>query len=84
MFNFCKHKYGKVENSFQYCEKCGAARHISVQCSHMWKTISNSDITRCLVKGISSDSDPVIGEIFILKCQKCGEIIQKKFNCIIS
>lgn len=85
MFNFCKHKYGKVGlDGFQYCEKCGYAKHVHIPCNHRWKTISNSNITRTLVRGISTDSDPIIGEIFILECQKCGDVIQKKFNCQVS
>jgi len=34
MFNFCKHKFNRIENGYQYCDKCGKA--IPVICNHKW------------------------------------------------
>jgi hypothetical protein len=64
---FCFHKWNKVVDGYQYCDKCGKAR--TVECNHKWKTISTSDlrkrssITREFIK---------IGNLYSSVCERCG------------
>lgn len=38
MINFCLHKFGKVENGYQYCQKCGIAIAApKINCNHKWE-----------------------------------------------
>jgi len=79
MFGRCKHKFGKVQDdNYQYCEMCGTAK--SVKCSHKWNTISHGDIIDKRFQD-SSGKPRIIGETYIIRCAKCGDIIDKKFNC---
>jgi uncharacterized Zn finger protein len=55
---FCFHKYGKIEDGYQYCKKCGKAH--SVKCSHKWEEYSK----------IYNGSK---GAGYLLKCKRCGE-----------
>jgi len=63
---FCFHKYGKIdERGYQYCEKCGLARHVPAVCSHEWETKETLDI------GYEGHR---VGKIYVLQCSNCGEI----------
>ena len=65
----CFHKYGKVENGYQYCSKCGKAAR--VKCSHIWKNYKQYNC-------FDSKLDEIPRYVkFILMCQKCGSL--KKF-----
>ena len=78
-----KHHFGEVKDGYQYCAKCGIAR--SVLCNHKWKTIGNSQIVRKpFGKVDNNDCQRVIGEIYILQCEKCGEILEKKIDCLLA
>jgi len=61
----CK-TFGKLEkDGCQYCTVCGRARRPNtVLCLHKWETID----TRKVTQGSRS-----IGEIHLLKCEKCGD-----------
>lgn len=67
---FCFHKFGKVEDGYQYCTKCGKA--ILVPCNHNWETLSMRDLFRT-TDGVKS----LIGTMYQLRCTKCGQISQK-------
>lgn len=66
---FCNHKYGKVEDGYQYCEKCGKAR--LVKCNHKWEEV---EVYTKTYYGKS------VGEIYVLRCEHCGEMEQKTFG----
>lgn len=64
---FCKHKYGKIDNGYQYCEKCGKA--IVAPCAHKWKILQ--EIHRYPYSfGEKGDIPSGIVKIFI--CERCG------------
>jgi transcription elongation factor Elf1 len=57
------HKYGKVENRYQYCEKCGKAR--LVKCNHKWDHVEN----------VQFDLDVLSTKVIrVLRCENCGEM----------
>jgi len=64
------HKWGKVEDGYQYCTVCGKARPVPVQaCEHVWETISKEHIVQYgsfgkFPKGIN----------YHLRCKKCGMV----------
>lgn len=62
---FCFHKYGNIENGYQYCEKCGKAK--PVKCNHIFTIIRAVRLT------YHGDN---VGTKIIFQCQKCG-IIKK-------
>jgi len=65
MFNFCRHKLGKVEtDGYQYCQKCGRA--VKVECNHKWTTIQTLEK--------HDAKEMLIGLVYILQCFICGEI----------
>jgi len=71
MFNFCKHKLGKVEkDGFQYCINCGKAFREPPCTNHKWILIEQYRITNRnyyyqeVVKSI----------IYVNKCTICGKI----------
>jgi hypothetical protein len=60
---FCFHKYGKVEDGYQYCKKCGKA--IVIPCDHKWKHIENAQF----------EFDVLPTKVIkILQCKNCGEM----------
>lgn len=64
----CKHKYGKVEDGYQYCEKCGKAITAPLrQCNHKWV-----ELTQYTVSNIVGHN--VTGNIYIMRCEHCGEM----------
>lgn len=66
---FHRHQWGKPENGYQCCTKCGIARPLT--CAHKWKTVQ-----RVLVHDQwdrECKASPV-GEKRILQCEHCGEI----------
>lgn len=63
MFGFCSHKYGKIEDGYQYCEKCCKA--IKIPCSHKWEKYSN-------LTDKSGGRDKVVGNV--LRCIHCGDM----------
>lgn len=74
---FCNHKYGKIEDGYQYCKKCGRAIVAPrIPCDHRWKQIerANFEITNGF-GGISKK-----GILFLYKCEKCGETKTVKFE----
>ena len=58
---FCIHKYGKVEDGYQYCSKCGKA--VVIPCNHKWENIAERSST---LTGHQNG--------FIQQCEKCGEL----------
>lgn len=63
---FCFHKWGKIEDGYQYCSKCGVARTVS--CSHIWGELGSADMFTF---------GKVTGRMYVLKCNKCGEIAKR-------
>jgi hypothetical protein len=61
----CRHKFGKVENGYQYCLKCG--RMIVAPCSHKWEDIERVNVS--MWKNIT-------GYIIVQCCSLCTEIRQ--------
>ena len=70
MFGICNHKFGKVKDGYQYCEKCGKA--IPVPCNHNWVVESKFNLHNIV-------SNYQTGTQYILRCTKCGEMMEEKF-----
>lgn len=67
---FCFHKYGPVDsNQYQTCTKCGKVRVAA--CPHRWDNVKTLDKVSAGRK---------VGEIWVLRCNRCGEIIQKSIG----
>ena len=67
MFHRCK--YGKVEEGYQYCLKCGKAILAPVvKCQHVWVISEKYDIYTHL------SSDRPGHHLISDRCSKCGEI----------
>lgn len=61
----CKHKYGAVQDDYQYCEKCGEAKAAPAKvCSHHWVRIET----------INSTSGPLGAIGYVLECTNCGTL----------
>lgn len=59
---FCKHKYGKVDGKYQYCEKCGESIEAPwIGCNHRWVIINTITNNLFAIK-------------YIMKCEECGEL----------
>ncbi len=70
----CKHKYGDVKEGYQYCKKCGKAICAPENsCIHKWEEIRRLEINN------PYGSIP-LGDIYVLKCNKCGEIKKVKIT----
>jgi hypothetical protein len=69
---FCFHRYGKIENGYQYCSKCGIAK--AIPCSHTWKLTNEIVVT-----GGWSETIP-LGYIYVYHCNRCGEVKQEKIK----
>lgn len=76
MFNLftksCNHVYGKVEERYQYCTKCGKAVVIPVCTQHKYKIINSFEIV--------SISNRITGIMHISQCENCGIIKEAKFK----
>ena len=71
MFNFCKHKLGKVQkDGYQYCTKCGKA--FVVPCNHTYQLIKEINNKGGGFFGFGADVRPHM--TFISRCTKCGDI----------
>ena len=64
---FCRHKYGKIEDGYQYCEKCGRAISAPARvCSHEW-------VAHDRTKNMSPWGDGACSDIITtLQCKLCG------------
>jgi hypothetical protein len=67
---WCFHKYGKIEDGYQSCSKCG--KIIPVPCNCIWKKLSVTE--KC---AIQDGQTRVVGEVYVLECTKCGDITQR-------
>jgi len=68
----CQHKYGKVEEDYQYCENCGIAIAApKIVCTeHRWLIIDVKGLTR--TNYINGSSYPFT--VYTQECENCGEI----------
>lgn len=66
---FGNHRWGKVEDSYQYCIKCGLARPTPHM--HVWK---EKVITKI------SNGREFIAHIYLYECSICGETRQEKIH----
>ena len=67
----CKHKWGKVEEGYQYCEKCGKARAAPEKiCSHHWVEMDSYKLSNIF----SRDRDSFNSVTYIMRCSGCGEM----------
>lgn len=69
----CKHKFGKIEDGYQYCTKCGKAKAAPFrECEHKWEIINqfSIQITDNWTNGI----------LYICQCTKCGDIKKNKIK----
>lgn len=66
------HSYEKNINDkgFQFCLKCGKARHIITGCSHKWIQV--------FFYNPKDFWGNIVGTVSVMECSKCGEIISKK------
>lgn len=73
----CIHKFGKVEDGYQYCEHCGVAKLINKnnECQHKWEKDSSSKI---LTMNNSTGEKNETGSIYILRCKLCGNMKEFK------
>lgn len=72
----CKHKYGKVDGNYQYCEKCGKAITAPLtKHQHQWKEINRLDIS-----GLVNNN--VFAVKYILQCSGCGVLDIKEINSV--
>lgn len=61
------HNFGKIEDRYQYCKKCGIAK--PVPCNHEWKIIEKAK-----VHDASGQPYTIRKQ---LQCQKCGDLKSK-------
>jgi Fe2+ or Zn2+ uptake regulation protein len=66
---FHTHKFGKIIDGYQYCEKCGKAE--PVKCIHIWNIYKEKHVFGPLSKTIPQRI------IIVLQCTKCGEIEER-------
>ena len=74
----CHHKWGPLENSgHQYCNICGSAKLPCSEgnCLHQWLEINKETITTT-----SSSGSRKTGYIYVLKCEKCGDITSREIK----
>ena len=71
---FCNHKYGKIEEKYQYCQKCGKA--IVAPCTHKWKEKYRREYEQSNGFGLMSEA----GTILFYECEICGETKTVKFK----
>ena len=68
---WCSHKYGKIEDGYQYCEKCGKAIVAPLikpaPCVHKWKEFSTIK-----QRGPWDGDYRQTGWMF--RCELCGEM----------
>jgi uncharacterized Zn finger protein len=62
----CRHSWGKLEGSVQYCNKCGIARPLP--CNHKWEIIK---------QGTTTCFGATNGVLYIIQCKHCGEISKR-------
>ena len=63
-----RHKYGKIENGYQYCQNCGKA--IIAPCNHKYYLIKE-----IRMNGMGWTDDYII---IMSRCSICGEIRKDK------
>ena len=63
---FCKHKYGKIEDGYQYCTKCNKA--IVVPCNHKYRRIDAQKVVKTSAMGRKESIE------YTSECIKCGDI----------
>ena len=64
------HKWGKVEDNYQYCTVCGKARPVPPPaCNHVWEVVKEIN----LIDGMWG-SRLITGKAFIQRCTICGEM----------
>ena len=64
----CKHKYGKIDGSYQYCEKCGVAKSAPIiECGHKWAILNTITATDIMTKRYQYTN-------YTMRCDKCGDI----------
>lgn len=65
----CIHMWGPVEDGWQYCTKCSAARIAG--CVHNWEEVKKSKITR------GTDDGHIrlnLGDEIYYRCSKCSQM----------
>ena len=67
---FCCHKWGKIENKYQYCTKCNQAR--PVKCNHNWEE-------KEAMKLLGVNSKAWKHTQYIMKCTECGEMTSRTY-----
>lgn len=66
----CFHKWGKVEEGYQYCGKCGEAK--LAPCQHKWEEESE-------YKKTANGRVVCVGTV--LQCSKCGDMKNFETTC---
>jgi len=75
---FCFHKFGNVDNGYQYCKKCNKAIPVSLpKCSHKWEIIDKYSRVKYNFQG---EITSTTGFLYILQCSECGDIKEKNIN----
>lgn len=68
---FHRHKYGKIEDGYQYCVKCGIA--IVAPCKHNWEKLYETTYNIETFGGKWRS-----GTLLVYECSECKEI-RKEF-----
>lgn len=64
----CKHKFGRIEDGYQYCEKCGKAFAVErPECKCSWEEIEHYTITNTVMGN-------TLTHIYVLRCKYCGRM----------
>ena len=71
---FCSHKFNKVLDGHQYCEKCGKA--VAAPCNHKWKRIDGYEVNRELYPGKKIK----VAFVYVLECAVCGNLKRERIE----
>jgi len=70
----CKHKFGRVEDRYQYCDKCGTAKAAPArECEHVWQEVTQMNTTSRLNGSLQKIT-------YVMKCTKCANM--KTFDVV--
>jgi len=68
------HKYGYVQDRYQYCANCGKAR--CLPCNHEWELLEKKNYG-----SVDQEAKKILFvdyTIYVLRCKKCGDITSRK------
>lgn len=64
----CKHKFGRVDDRYQYCSKCGAAKTAPArECEHVWERVNK-------LTEENRFNGSLVKVTYIMECTKCRDM----------